>query len=73
MVSVLPVTSNTARVFSFEILLSKGIAGLPKDYKAKADQIRTIDKSRLTKSLGILPDSYMSLVDKAIKLHLGLK
>ena len=46
-VTVVPITSNTARVFSFEVFLPTGIAGLPKDSKAKADQIRTLDKSRL--------------------------
>ena len=72
-VTVLPVTSNTAHLYSFEVLLSKGVAGLPKDSKAKADQIRTLDKSRLVKLIGILPDSYIELMDEAVKLHLALK
>ena len=72
-VTVLPITSNTTHVFSFEVLLPKGIGGLPKDSKAKADQIRTLDKSRLIKSIGTLPESYIVLVDEAIKLHLALK
>lgn len=72
-VTVLPVTSNIAHVYSFEVLLSKGVGSLPKDSKAKADQIRTLDKSRLIKSIGILPDTSIDLIDKAMKLHLGLK
>ena len=72
-VTVLPITSNTTHVFSFEVLLSKGVAGLPKDSKAKADQIRTLDKSRLVRSIGMLPDAYRDLIDNAMKLHLGLK
>ena len=53
-VSVLPITSNVSKVFSFEVFLEKGRAGLPKDSKAKADQIRTLDKSRFTKNVGLL-------------------
>jgi len=71
-VTVLPITSNTSRIFSFEVLLPQGVASLPKDSKAKADQIRTLDKSRLLKRIGVLPASYISLVEKAIKIHLGL-
>jgi mRNA interferase MazF len=70
---VLPITSNTAHVYSFEVLLPKGIADLPKESKAKSDQIRTLDKSRLIKSIGILPDTYVDLIDEAIKFHLALK
>ena len=72
-VTVLPVTSNIVHVFSFEVLLSKGIANLPKDSKVKADQIRTLDKTRLIKSIGTLPDSYIELIDAAMRLHLALK
>lgn len=45
-VSVLPITSNTDKIFPFEVFLPKGTGNLPKDSKIKADQIRTIDKSR---------------------------
>lgn len=71
-VSVLPVTSNTSMVFSFEVLLVKGSANLPKDSKAKADQIRTLDKLRLVKLIGKLTDVQMAEINTAIKLHLEL-
>ena len=71
-VTVLPVTSNTTHIFSFEVLVPKGVAGLPKDSKVKADQIRTLDKARLAKLIGSLPGDYLDNIDKAIKLHLAL-
>jgi len=71
-VTIVPIASNTNMIYSFEVLLPKGIANLPKDSKAKADQIRTIDKSRLIKSIGVLPNDYMIKIEKAIKLHLDL-
>ncbi|MCY7359826.1 MAG: type II toxin-antitoxin system PemK/MazF family toxin [Rudanella sp.] len=71
-VTVVPITSNATRVFSFEVFLSKGTAGLPKDSKARTDQIRTLDKSRLVKLYGQLSASLMNDLDKALKLHLDL-
>jgi len=72
-VTVLPVTSNTTHVFSFEVFLPKGVANLTKDSKVKSDQIRTLDKSRLVKHVGRLPDSYALLINDAMKLHLALR
>ncbi len=72
-VTILPITSSTDKVFSFEVFLPKGVSNLPKDSKAKADQVRAIDKIRLSKRIGSLPNYYMDLVETAIKLHLALK
>ena len=72
-VTVLPITSqHLKRVYPFELLLSKGNANLPKKSKIKADQIRTLDKSRLIKRFGRLTEEQTSLIDKAIKIHLAL-
>jgi mRNA interferase MazF len=71
-VTVLPITSNTNHIFSFEVFLPVGTANLPKNSKAKADQIRALDKSRLISFIGQLPDSYLHLIDNAMKLHLDL-
>ena len=71
-ITILPITSNTTKVFSFEVLLQKGIANLPKDSKVKADQIRTIDKVRLIKKIGTIPTSYLTQINAAIQLHLDL-
>ena len=51
-VTVLPITSkNLKRIYPFEVFLSKGTGNLPKNSKAKADQIRTLDKARLVKDI----------------------
>ena len=52
-ITVIPLTSNTSKIYPFEIFLKFGIANLPKDSKARTDQIRTIDKRRLVKEIGI--------------------
>src|SRR5437762_2102213 len=71
-VTILPLTSNTEKVFPFEVFLPKGMADLPKDSKAKADQIRTIDKGRLTKFIGMLPENKLEETAIAVKKHLDL-
>jgi mRNA interferase MazF len=69
-VTVVPITSKTGRVYPFEALIHKGVAGLKEDSKAKANQIRTVDKKRIKGILGQLPIDLMNKLDKAIKIHL---
>ncbi len=72
-VTIIPLTSNTIKIYPFEIFIKSGVANLPKDSKARTDQIRTIDKSRLVKEIGNLPATMLSNLENAIKIHLGLK
>jgi mRNA interferase MazF len=72
-ITILPITSqNLQSVYPFEVFLLRGNANLPKDSKAKADQIRTLDKSRLIKNIGSLDSKDLDTIDKAIKIHLAL-
>ena len=49
-VTVIPITSkNLKKIYPFETKLPKGSGNLPKDSKAKSDQIRTLNKRRLVK------------------------
>ena len=73
-VTVLPITSmNLDRIYPFEVFLPKGSGGLPKDSKAKADQIRTLDKARLAKLVGKVDQKQITAIDKAIRIHLGME
>jgi mRNA interferase MazF len=60
------------KTYPFELLLPKGTGNLPKDSKVKADQIRTLDKTRLVKHIGKLKSEYLDLLNEAIKIHLAL-
>ena len=72
-VTILPLTSkNLRKIYPFEVFLSKGMGNLPKDSKVKADQIRTLDKSRLISLIGKLEEEQVAQIDKAIKIHLEL-
>lgn len=72
-VTILPITSkNSQSVYLFEVFLLRGNANLPKDSKVKADQIRTFDRSRLIKQIGVLEQKDLDAIDKAMKIHLAL-
>ena len=72
-VTVLPITSkNLQKIYPFETYLPKGTGNLPKDSKIKADQIRTLDKSRIIKFIGALEKIEIIEIEKAIEIHLAL-
>ncbi len=71
-VTVVPVTSNTSRVFPFQALLPAGATGLRQDSKAQAEQVRSIAVERLGTVLGRVPSHVMAQLDDALRLHLQL-
>lgn len=72
-VTILPISSqNLDKIYPFEVFLIKGIGNLPKNSKVKADQIRTIDKTRIVRLVGELKNNVMEDIEKAIKIHLDL-
>ncbi len=71
-VTVVPVTSNTDRIFPFQALLSAAATGLRQDSKAQAEQVRSIAVERLGAVLGRAPAGVMAHLDDALRLHLQL-
>lgn len=71
-VTVVPVTSNTARVFPFQVLLPAAETGIRMDSKAQAEQVRSISVERLGPAVGRLPTHLMTQLDDALRLHLQL-
>lgn len=71
-VTVVPVTSNTARIYPFQVLLSAESTGLRQDSKAQAEQIRSIAVERVGDRLGALPPALLAELDRALRLHLSL-
>jgi len=68
-VQVVPVTSNTNKIYPGESLFLLN----DKTGKALCNQIRTISKKRLGKRIGELSNKDMFTLDTAIKLQLGLQ
>lgn len=71
-VTVVPVTSNVARVYPFQVLLPGEFTGLRVDSKAQAEQVRSIAVERVGPAIGTLPPQSMTELDDALRLHLGL-
>lgn len=71
-VTVVPVTSNVARILPFQVLLAADQTGLRVESKAQAEQVRAVSVERLGDVLGELPAPALAAVDDALRLHLDL-
>ncbi len=72
-VTVVPVSSNTDRVFAFQAFLPADSTGLRQDGKAQAEQVRSVAIERMGGVLGRVPAHVMAELDKALRLHLHLQ
>lgn len=71
-VTVVPVTSNVARVFSFQALLPAETTGLRVDSKAQAEQVRSVSVERIGAVLGRVAPATITAIDDALRVHLQL-
>ena len=71
-VTVVPVTSNVARIFPFQVALPAEATGLARDSKAQAEQIRSIAVERIGDRLGVVLARLMEDLEDSIRRHLGL-
>jgi mRNA interferase MazF len=71
-VTLVPLTSNTSRVYPFQVLLPAEECGLPKDSKVQCEQIRALAPERLLRSIGSVPRQRMAEIDIALRRHLAL-
>lgn len=68
-VQVVPITSNTARLYPSEAYIDlKG-----EQRKAMADQLATVSKQRLSERLALLTDADMKGIGGAIRVQLALE
>lgn len=71
-ITVVPVTSNTAKVFPFQVLLAADETGIRVDSKAQAEQVRAVSVERVGPVLGRLPAPSIKQLADALRLHLQL-
>jgi len=71
-ITVVPVTSNTARIYPFQVMLPAGQTGLRQDSKAQAEQVRTVAVERVGERVGRLPAALIAELDRALRIHLSL-
>ena len=72
LITVVPVTSNVARVYAFQALLPSSATGLRVDSKAQAEQVRSVSVERVGPAIGRVPADLMLDVDDALRTHLQL-
>ena len=71
-VTVVPVTSNTDKIYPFQVLLAAASSGLTVDSKAQAEQVRSIATQRLLRRTGCVSNAELAELDNALRLHLAL-
>jgi mRNA interferase MazF len=71
-ITVVPVTPNTERVYRFQVFLPATLTGLDRDSKAQAEQVRSIAVERVGPRLGALSFELLCSLDEALRLHLAL-
>ena len=72
LVSISPITSNVSKVYSFEVEVPARTGGLRTRSKVMPNQTRAVDKIRLLKKMGHLPQELIDEIDQALKLHYDL-
>ena len=71
-VTVVPLTSRTNRIYPFQVLLPTQGTGLRSPSLAQPEHIRGIAIDRIGATIGFLPPDLMAEIDDAIRLHLDL-
>ena len=71
-VTMVPVTTNVNKVYPFQVLLQAAATGLREDWKAQAEQVRSVAVQRLGARIGVVPTPVMTEIDGALRLHLAL-
>ncbi|WP_328889023.1 type II toxin-antitoxin system PemK/MazF family toxin [Streptomyces sp. NBC_00316] len=71
-ITVVPLTSNTSRVYPFQVLLRAEESGLPRESKAQCEQVRAMAQERFRRRVGAVPRPRMAEIDAALRRHLAL-
>jgi mRNA interferase MazF len=71
-ITVLPLSTNTNKIYPFQMLLASSVTGLDADSKVQAEQVRTMSKKRVRGFVKSLPDEIVERLEQALRLHLAL-
>lgn len=75
-VTIVPLTKapgKRRRVYTFEVLLPRGVAGNRQESIAMPHQVRTVSKARLRGSIGMLSDPRLQAeIENRLLEHLGI-
>jgi mRNA interferase MazF len=72
-VTVVPLTTNTAHIFPFQVLVEPDESGLTRASKAQAEQLRSVSVRRLhAEPVGKLGATTLAALEEALRLQLDL-
>ena len=69
---VAPITSNTTRLYPFDVLLPVAGCGLKESSKVQLNYVRGLNRTCLTGYLGSLTEALQLELDEKLRTHLGL-
>jgi mRNA interferase MazF len=69
-VAAITSANSQHKIYPTEVFISANIGGLQNDSLVLLNQIRTIDKIRLVKKMGILPSNQLAQVSRALEISL---
>lgn len=69
---VIPLTTNTERIYPFELLVTSTMSGLNWDSKAQMQLIRHVTRRRIGKVIGRIEAAGMQELEVRLKHHLGM-
>ena len=74
LVTVAPLSSNTNKVYPFEVYVPKKLTGLNENSRVMIIQLRSIDKKRLLNKIGniIEEEEILNQINKVISEHFSL-
>jgi mRNA interferase MazF len=73
LVTVAPLSSNTNKVYPFEVYVTKKSTGLNENYKIMIIQLRSIDKKRLLNKIGNIEEKEITnKINKVNSEHFSL-
>ncbi len=72
LVIIVPLTTNLSRLSPSHVLIPAGEGGLGQDSKALTEQIRAMDKRRLTAKIGSLSLGFIRLIEQGIRNSLDM-
>lgn len=71
-VTVVPLTSSTEKVFAFQVPIPAAETGLTTDSKAQTEQIRAVAVTRMRRRIGVLGPDARTKLDRALRVQLAL-
>lgn len=70
---VIPLTTETTRMLSFQLLLENQRSGLRDDSKVQTELLTCVGRWRIGRKIGHVPEDLMTEIDHLVIEHLGLK